>query len=126
MASDLVEGYEPSDADWAFMLDEEERFEALSPEQQADELNRCTDLMGSGYHYKAARGRVIPEHWRMVVRVRPLVAVCLRTRSRPRSSRARRLVRLRCSSSASRDGPGESDDGLDPPGDAGLVGVGAA
>jgi hypothetical protein len=47
---------------------------------------------------------------------------CLRRMARPRSSRTRRVLRVR-SSSASRDGPGEPDPPLARPGRAGLVGV---
>jgi hypothetical protein len=60
-----------------------------------------------------------PPRWRFVAARRVPVA-------RPRSSRRRPTRRVRGSSAASRDGPGESDPELNPPGSTGLVGVGVA
>jgi hypothetical protein len=108
--------YEPDGHDWAWLDDERERFESLSPEDQAHELNHASDLAGSRTVYVVVNGYVVNEsgamHREILERREPVLVGARRPSDVARVARAResRPRRRRSTRSSTRTGPARSSD----------------
>jgi hypothetical protein len=119
--SDAFTGVGDGEPDWDAVREEQDRFDALPPERQAHEMNRCESWAGTARLWIVVGGEVVVEGgtmhaialareralmWRstgLVGIARPL----LRIRARGRARRGRRATERRTSARGSpgREGP---------------------